>query len=438
MTLSGPGNERMHNPPDRFSRYHILAISLLIFAVFYRVIGHGLVNIDDPLYVKNLYVVQGLTLDGLRFAFQLEDSLFGPLNWLSYMLDVEIFGGNPAGFHFTNLLLHLLNTILFYSILVRMTGARRTALFAAMLFAVHPLRVETVAWVSDRKDLLAMLFALLSMECYRQYTLQRTVWKYGLTGFFYILTLLSKPVLVTLPCTFLLLDLWPFRRLGGEGDAVRELFKEFGRLFVEKIPLFLISLIFTWLTYDSLKEAGLMIADQALPMGVRWANAAVTYMKYLGHVIWPSGFIVMYPQVKAQAPLWQVAGSYATLLAVSVGAILQYRRRPYLLVGWFWFVGNLVPLIGLLRAWPQEMADRYTYFPLIGLILAAAWGMRELARSGRVAFRVPVAVSAMVISPWRRYPGFKWEYGKTVSPYSSTPTGSARTTPSSTTTWDMS
>ena len=381
-------------PPITKSRILIL-LGLLIVVVFGQVIGFEFVNFDDPMYINNYMVVKGLTWEGIRWAFvRIDQNFFMPLPWISHMVDVELFGHNPAGHHGINLLLHTVNTLLFFGWLVRATDSPLKSAFAAALFAIHPLRVETVAWVADRKDLLAMLFALLALESYRKYTKGGGRRDYAMVTLFYILALLSKPVMVVFPCVLLLLDAWPHNRvMSGKG-----VFVAWAGLIKEKLPWFGLSVLFVWLGYKGQAAVATIASLDALPLWTRLVNLPVIMMQYLGFVFWPSGLTAFYPAVFQQAPLWQTVGALMILTGMTVWGIRQWRRFPYFIIGWLWFLGALLPLAGLIKLGDHEMADRYTYFPLTGLCVLIAWGVIDLLNSReRLAKSTPAIVVGLVL-----------------------------------------
>ena len=385
----------MDQVPQMPQRRILVLLVLIIVVVFGQVIGFEFVDFDDPIYVNNLYVSQGLTWEGIRWAFvRIDQNFFMPLTWISHMVDVELFGHNPAGHHGVNLLLHTINTLLFFGWLVRVTDSPLKSAFAAALFAIHPLRVETVAWVADRKDLLAMLFALLALESYRKYVKGGGRRNYVMVTLFYILALLSKPVMVVFPCVLLLLDVWPHNRVMGDKGA----FVAWAGLIKEKLPWFGVSALFVWLGYKGQVAVTAIASLDALPLWTRLANLPVILMKYLGFVFWPSGLTAFYPAVFQQAPLWQTAGALLVLTGITVWGIRQWRHFPYFITGWLWFLGALFPLSGLVKLGHHEMADRYTYFPLMGLCVLIAWGMVDLLKSRkRLAKFAPAAAVGLCV-----------------------------------------
>jgi protein O-mannosyl-transferase len=365
---------------------------LLVLAnvlVYGQVIGFEFVNFDDGFYVENVHVKNGLTWKGLVWAFSLKYNFSQFLNWISHMIDVELFGFNPAGHHAVSLFLHIANTVIFFLFLNKLTGSRNKSALVAILFAIHPLRVETVAWVADRKDLLAMLFALLSLEAYRRFALKPNFKYYALTALLFLLALLSKPVMVVLPFVFLLIDFWPLNRLQSEPGSANGNGLAFRKLLIEKIPFFLMIGLFLFMIVQGFGLRDMGAKTSSVPLEVRLATMPVLYMKYLFHIIWPSQLSVFYPANNEMPPLWQWAGSLLVLLSLTYGALAQWQRRPYLTVGWLWFAGSLLPMVGLFRTGDHVMADRYTYFPLIGIFILAVWGLAQWKvmqeKNGRVA-----------------------------------------------------
>lgn len=343
----------------------LLALATLL--AFWPVVHCGYLNLDDDLYVTaNPAVWGGLTLAGARWALTATHAgLWHPVTWLSHMLDVQLYGANPAGHHATNLLLHVANVVLVLLLLVRTTGALWPSAAAAALFALHPLRVESVAWVAERKDLLSGLFGLTTIWAYAHYAERPHPGRYALVALSLALGLMAKPMLVTLPLVLLLLDRWPLRR----GTSLR--------LVAEKIPLLALAAVAGVMEMVAAHRVGAVGHLVRFPLEARLANALVSYARYVGKTVWPSGLAVFYPYPSAW-PASQLAGAAALLVTITLVAIVQRRRRPYLLVGWLWFLGMLFPVSGVVQAGSQAMADRFTYLPLIGLFVMAAWGGQDL------------------------------------------------------------
>ncbi len=367
-----------------------LALCLLTLAVYLPVLDSGFVNYDDNLYVtSNRHVQQGLDAEEFLWAWQASVAAnWHPLTVLSHMLDVELYGLNPKGHHLTNLLLHLVNVWLLFAVLRRMTGAVWRSALVAALFAVHPTHVESVAWVSERKDVLSGLFFLLTLWAWHGYARKRTLGRYLLAALTLALGLLSKPMLVTLPCVLVLLDVWPLRRLPLNDLSPRGLWP----LLREKIPFFVLAAAASAITVYV--QQGPIASLEAVSMRQRVANALVSYAAYLGQTFWPSHLAVFYP-FRVSVPLWQPVAAAVLLAALTALALARLQRAPWLAVGWLWFAGMLVPVIGLVQVGRQAMADRYTYLPSIGLCLAVVWGIAELVRSQKAR---PVRAAASTLA----------------------------------------
>lgn len=354
---------------------------IVILALYWPVSHYDFVNYDDNHYVsENRQVASGLTTKGILWAFQTTYSCnWHPLTWLSHMADVELYGLNAGGHHLTNVLLHVANTVLLFILLKALTGAFWRSVFVAALFALHPLHVESVAWVSERKDLLSTFLGILTLISYTQYTRQRSRAWYGLALLLFILGLMAKPMLVTLPCLLLLLDYWPLGRFKiSKGFRLQPAggVSTVSSLILEKLPFFVFTTVSCVVTYYAQQSGGAMVPFDMHPLGLRVANAIVAYMEYIGKMLWPVNLAIFY-QLSDSLAFWKVAAAAALLVGVSLGVLVQIRRRPYLTVGWFWYVGTLVPVIGLVQVGGQAMADRYTYIPLIGLFIMIAWGAAE-------------------------------------------------------------
>jgi Flp pilus assembly protein TadD len=322
-----------------------------------------------------------------------------PLTWLSYMLDVQIFGPSPGALHLVNVVLHVVNALLVFFILDRMTGARGRSAFAAALFALHPLRVESVAWIAERKDLLSTAFGLLAIAAWRRYALRPGAGRYALVIACFAMSLMAKPMLVTLPFVLLLLDAWPLQRLppwssdaAGDGAAPPV---GWGRALTEKLPLLMLSAASSVATVIAQGDA---VRGLDLGLGARIANAFVSYVRYAGKSLWPTGLAILYPHPEGGTPAWQVVVA-ALLLAASLAAALYVARRaPEVTVGWLWFLGTLVPVIGLVQVGAQAMADRYTYVPSIGLAIAVSWGAHRALGAWRGSRPLAAAgVAALVL-----------------------------------------
>jgi protein O-mannosyl-transferase len=363
-----------------------LAVCVLLAAAtllaFWQVGRHQFVNFDDTCYVTdNPHVQAGLTWEGLHWAFaqlQGQHTYWHPLTWVSHMADCALFGLQPAGHHLVNLLFHLLNVVLVFLVFRRMTQRLWPCAVLAALFALHPLQVDTVAWVAERKNLLSACFWLLTMLAYVRYTQSPRATTYLPIVLLYACGLMCKPVLVTLPLVLLLLDYWPLRRL--EVSAFKPTAAALGRLAWEKGPLFLLAALSCLITLAGHRTLGALGTAAGLPMHLRVENALVSYARYLGKTVFPAHLAMLYPYPAAW-PLWGVTLSALLLIVGSALAVGAVRRWPYLFVGWFWFLGVLVPFIGVIQAGEQAMADRFMYLPIIGLLMIAVWGLDALAGS---------------------------------------------------------
>jgi Flp pilus assembly protein TadD len=407
-TPGGPASASHHDAAarapasDRRAVFFIgLALALVTGALYWPAVQFDFVNYDDGAYVTdNPRVVAGLSFEGAWWAFgHAHASNWHPLTWLSHMLDCSVFGLFAGGHHLTNLLLHALNSVLLFLLWRRLTGALWRCAFVAALFAWHPLHVESVAWVSERKDVLSTLFLILTVWAYARYVAQPRPRRYaGVLGCF-ALALMSKPMTVTLPCLLLLLDYWPLRRLsfapreagGADADTPDPFRTSLLGAIVEKAPLFAMSALACALTVWAQDESGSIMSFEIVPLSQRLPNAVVAYSAYLWKMIWPSDLAVFYPLPARWSWGW-VIGSAALLAAISALALRARQRSPWLAVGWLWYLGTLVPVIGLVQVGVQAMADRYTYVPLIGLFIAVAWGAGE----GRARWRLSPATVAIV------------------------------------------
>ena len=401
----------------------------LVFCVFGQTVRHNFVNYDDDDYVyENPQVTPGLTARGIGWAFsQSRSGNWHPLTWMSHMLDCQLFGLWAGGHHRTNVLLHAATAILLFLVLRRMTGRLWPSALAAAIFAVHPLRVESVAWVTERKDVLSGMFFMLTLwayACYagRPFSLARVVIQTGgdlscatasakqwhtaevspirthHTGYLavvavFALGLLCKPMLVTLPFLLLLLDFWPLGRLGAQREAGG---RGVAACIVEKIPLAALSAASCAATL--LVQTPALAESRAVPLSLRIANALVSCATYVGETFFPAGLAVLYPYPVGGLPGWKIAGASALLLGISAAAVVFRRRCPYLLVGWLWYLGMLVPVLGLVQVGSQAMADRYTYLPQIGLCVAVVWGAERLSRDWPGHRWIGGAASALVLA----------------------------------------
>ena len=343
-----------------------VALAALVIGAYWKLAGNGFIGLDDNDYVtRNPRVQAGLSWSGVEWAFATTRSAnWHPLTWLSHMLDCQMYGMNAGRHHLTSLALHVASTLLLYRLFLRTTGALLASAFVAAVFGLHPLHVESVAWVAERKDVLSAFLWILTTLAYVEWTEKGGTGRYLLVIGLYALGLMSKPMLVTLPFTLLLLDVWPLRRAKA---SLRE-----------KIPLFALAALSSVVTFLVQHAHGAMALGERVPFGLRAGNAVVAYVLYLAKSVAPFGLAVYYPYPKVAYPAWQVAGAALLLLAVTVWVWRERGRRPWLAVGWLWFVGTLVPVIGFVQVGTQAMADRYAYIPLIGLSVAVAYSARLL------------------------------------------------------------
>ena len=358
---------------------------VLIFLAYYPVLSSDFTNYDDPSYVtSNPQVKPGISLSSIWWAFSTFYSYnWHPITWISHMLDVEFFGLNPAWHHVTNLMLHVANSLLLFVLFRKMTGAHWKSLYIASLFALHPFHVESVAWVAERKDVLSTLFWLLTMLVYVKYARNPKPIPYARFTLLFILGLMAKSMLVTLPFVLLLMDYWPLGRLGhhspgasGTNHVSRNM--SFSHLVLEKVPLLLLSIASMIITYLAQRKGGALPPDSSLIVNA--GHALVNYVKYAFKMLWPSKLAAFYPYDPAAISAWQIAMAMISLLIITVLALRGAKRFPYLPVGWFWYLGVFVPVIGFVRIGQHAMADRYTYIPLIGLFIVVVWGIEDLAR----------------------------------------------------------
>jgi len=358
-----------------------LMLGVAILAVYSQTFGYGFVSFDDGTYVfRNQMIQRGLSIQGLAWACTtFYASNWHPLTWITYMLDTGMFGINPGEMHAVNIFLHLGSSILLFLAMERMTKQRWRSALVAAIFALHPLHVESVAWIAERKDVLSTFFQLLTLWLYVRYTEDSKPARYALMLAAFALSLLSKPMAVTLPFVLILLDLWPLRRRPP---------------IWEKGPLFAMSAAASVLTLLAQRSTGTVVSLTKLPFADRLADAAIDYLRYIEKAFWPTNLALLYPIEKA-TPM-AVSAALLILTAITIAAVRNFRSRPYVLVGWLWFLGMLVPVIGLVQVGFQSIADRYTYIPLVGLSMALIWTVSDFAAS-RPRLRQPAAIAAVLV-----------------------------------------
>ena len=384
---------------------------MAVLALYYPVSGHPFLNYDDDVYVlKNSHINAGLSWQTLKWSFtSFYASNWHPLTWLSHALDCQMFGLDAGKQHDTNLALHALNVLLLFIVLWRATSYIGRSAMVAAFFALHPINVESVAWIAERKNLLSMMFFLLALGAYTWYARRPGSSRYLVVTAFYALGLMAKPQVITFPFVLLLWDYWPLQRMessavtpSGEktasvSDTRRFPAKSLSWLILEKLPLLALSLGSAVVTILAQYESGSMTGPHWQPFPIRLENAVVAYARYLGKAIWPSDLVAIYPHPGNSLKLWQVAAALLLLLAVTALVIAERKRRRYLLVGWLWFLGTLVPMIGVLQVGVQAMADRYAYLPFIGLFIMAVWTAADWLERRHVVLGWQVAASVAVL-----------------------------------------
>src|SRR5256885_2521870 len=371
-TRSGKA-KKIPSPHSPAPRATILGVVIFLMAITWLVFGqtlrHPSINFDDQGYVfQNPQITTGLTSTGILWAFTHSwMQNWHPLTWISHMVDCQLFGLNAGGHHFTNVLLHTIAVLLLFLVLSDMTGSLWRSAFVAALFAIHPLRAESVVGISERKDELSAVFVMLTLFAYVRYTRKPTIARYVTMSILFACGLMSKPMLVTVPVVLLLLDYWPLERIRGQSSEVS------GQVILEKIPLFILSAVSAGVTIIAQQAASM----QRMPLFSRIGNAIVSYVIYIWQMFWPGKLAVFYPFVRS--PLsWQVLSAAVFLIAITAVAVWLRRRSPYFVVGWLWYLSMLVPVIGIVQVGLQSHADRYTLLPQIGLYLVATWTMANI------------------------------------------------------------
>ena len=420
----------MRSKYDISNRHLNLMVSL--FLILAIIVAYGqmssldFVNYDDQEYVtENGHVQEGLTVKGLIWAFKTFHSAnWHPLTWLSHMLDCELYGLDPMGHHWTNLQFHMANTLLLFFILQLMTGELWRSAFVAALFALHPLHVESVAWISERKDVLSTFFGMLTILAYYRYVKQPCLINYLLTILFFGLGLMAKPMLVTFPFLLLLLDFWPLKRFQLknnyllQSDGVKYFgFQESFRLILEKVPLFILVVVSSSLTFLAQQSKGAVAALEALPLKTRVANSLVSYVSYVFKAIWPNDLAVIYQHPGDTLPIWQICGAAFLIVSVILLTIYLSKQYPYVMVGLFWYLGTLVPVIGLVQVGEQAMADRYTYIPLIGIFIIITWGVSDLLKKWhyrKIFFKVSAVIILSALTTCTFFQVGHWKNGITL------------------------
>ncbi|MGB8010425.1 MAG: tetratricopeptide repeat protein [Terriglobales bacterium] len=401
-----PTSSGVFRPPQQRTVLLCLLLAASVLLAYIPATHNGFLNYDDDEYItNNPHVKAGLTWTTVKWAFATYDQAnWHPLTWLSHALDCQLFGLNPAGHHLVNVLLHAANVVLLFLLLQGVTGFRWRSLMVAALFALHPINVESVAWAAERKNVLSMLFFLLALHAYSWYTRRPGLGRYALVVFVFALGLLSKPQVITFPFLLLLWDYWPLGRIGAPAQhrpvatAVEARQPSIGWLVLEKLPLVALSAASAVVTMKAQKVGGAVKALSQYSLPLRLETAVISYARYLGKALWPSKLVALYPHPTELYPAWQ-AGAAVLLLIVLTAWTVRAHDRRYLAVGWFWFLGSLVPMIGLVQVGAQGMADRYAYIPFIGLFLMLTWLVADWAKDHRfsAAWLAVPAVAWLVV-----------------------------------------
>ena len=377
-----------------------IGLVILISAVYLQVGNHQFIGFDDDAYVtKNIHVAGGLNVNNIIWAFtSFEEGNWHPVTWVSHMADVQLYGMAPRGHHLTSVAIHTFSSLLLLFLLARVTGAIWQSSFVAALFALHPLHVESVAWVAERKDVLSALFWFLTLLLYSEYAAKHKTLLYVLSLLSFVLGLMSKPMLVTLPVVMLLMDLWPLDRYKDQPQepGLPHISDQGISLIKEKLPFFACSLISGVVTLYAQHNGGATSSLATVPLLFRVENSLVAYLKYLIMTLWPRGLAILYP-ITMSVPLWQVIGSLLALALTTAVVVRKWRGYPFLAVGWLWFLVTLAPVIGLIQVGSQAMADRYTYLPSIGLFITAAWGVPMLTKGLRHQAAILVLLASLVV-----------------------------------------
>jgi len=382
-------------------------LSAITIGIYWQVNRLDFTDYDDDAYVTlNPDVTGGLDIKELPWAFTSNYcSNWHPLTWISHMADCEMGGLDPAVHHRTSLFFHVANVLLLFLALNKLTGRRWASAFVAALFAVHPLHVESVAWVAERKDVLSTFFFMLTILAYIRYVKAPKIGNYVLIALAFVLGLLSKPMLVSVPFLLILLDIWPLKRTHREQEPVNKKRKympdrqpkSLSALFIEKIPLFVLAIASCAVTFFAQRNAGAVQTTESYSIGIRIANALVAYTAYLYKTIWPLDLCCFYPHPGATIPVWITIASSLILLAITIFAVRTIRTRPYFFVGWLWYLITLIPVIGLVQVGWQAMADRYTYIPLIGIFIALTWGIADLIEPMSTHIKNALLVPALLL-----------------------------------------
>jgi Tfp pilus assembly protein PilF len=389
-----------HAMTNRKKRLLLISAGLVIATIIaYEPVRHnGFVGYDDDGYItNNPDVLRGLTQQSVIWAFtNFNTANWHPLTWVSHIVDCQLFGLNPAGHHFVSVLFHILNTLLLFWILTSLTGSMWASGFVAGIFALHPLQVESVAWAAERKNVLSGFFWFLTMAVYIWYTKRPGIWRYTAVFAIYGLSIMTKPMVVTLPFVLLLLDYWPLERFTAEHAETTEKKNIIKKLIIEKIPLFALSAISSVITVIAQRAGGAISSLTKTPLDLRIINVFVSYIRYIHKLIWPSGLAVFYPYYQRNFGNATVIFSIVVFVIITIFCLYLGRKKKYTAMGWLWFVGTLVPMIGLVQVGAQAMANRYMYISMIGLLIIIAWSVKELI-ANYPGLKYAAAVSAAAV-----------------------------------------
>lgn len=382
----------------KYIYFIIILLIVACLAAFGRIAGNDFINFDDDLYItQNIHIQSGINQESIRWAFTtVHSSYWHPLTWLFHMLDWQLFGVKAGGHHLVSLLFHIGAVIFLFLFLNKTTNNIWPAAFAAAFFAIHPLRVESVAWASERKDVLSMFFGMATLYAYAFYAESTRLSKYLLCLILFVLALMSKPMMVTMPCVLMLLDYWPLGRWQKAMDEQGKKFIAARGLILEKIPFICLTIVFSILAFWAQNKVGCMVNMENIPFAERFSNAIISYVAYLMKTFWPVNLAVFYP-IESSLPLWKVIISGILLILITLAVLYYVKKLPFLFTSWFMYLGTLVPVIGLVQVGEQAMADRYTYLPSIGIAIMVVWGMSALINNEQIRkkFLFPAAIAVL-------------------------------------------
>ena len=407
QTVTGTAGTTQFSP--KTAALAALGLALLVWIVFFPVRGFDFITWDDPRYVfNNPHVITGVTLDNLKWAFTTSSPYFHPITWVSHMIDAQLFGAWAGGHHLMAVSLHTLSTALLFLFLYRATGFAGRSAFVAALFAIHPMRVESVAWVAERKDILPALMLMIALNAYLSFTRRPSIARYIAVTVPFLIGIFSKPILITFPFVLLLVDIWPLGRAGSSWTTLRSTARS---LIVEKLPWIAISLGVVFLNLTIQVQGMSSLATLSVPQ--RLSNVVIHYTQYLGMMLWPSWLTPLHPVEMTFPPIWKLGGAVLLLGAISIAAIRSLPSRPYITTGWFWFLATLVPVVGFLQAGDQGMADRFGYTSQFFLYAAIAWAAADWLNQTEARRALPIAAIVIIAAAgfWTRQYLENWRNG---------------------------